>query len=130
MCCRPDRWLAHVCCWVRVQPLGGSPLSAVTNDAAYKLRQVQDHIGDLVTGHFGGDAETVLRNPILFGDFRTALREGEARVYEDIQDYEAAQALFQVPPAAGSECGPVPRPVLRAWETCRFVTPRPLGSPP
>lgn len=32
---------------------------------------------------------------MLFGDFRTALDEGEPRLYEDIQDYEAAQALFQ-----------------------------------
>lgn len=59
-------------------------------------RQVQDHIENLVTEHFSGDVEAVLRDPILFGDFRMALREDEARIYEDIQDYEAAKALFQV----------------------------------
>lgn len=37
-----------------------------------------------------------MRDPILFGDFRMALHEGETRIYEDIQDYEAAKALFQV----------------------------------
>ncbi|XP_036352277.2 dynein axonemal heavy chain 10 [Ochotona princeps] len=56
---------------------------------------VQEHIGSLVAAHFGNDAEMVMRDPILFGDFRSALQEEETRVYEDIQDYEAAKALFQ-----------------------------------
>lgn len=58
--------------------------------------KVQEHIGNLVTERFNDDVEAVMRDPILFGDFRTALHEGEARIYEDIQDYEAAKALFQV----------------------------------
>lgn len=37
-----------------------------------------------------------MRDPILFGDYRTALNESEPRVYEDIQDYDASKALFQV----------------------------------
>uniref|UniRef100_A0A673VC35 Dynein axonemal heavy chain 10 n=1 Tax=Suricata suricatta TaxID=37032 RepID=A0A673VC35_SURSU len=57
---------------------------------------VQEHIGNLVLEHFNDDVEAVMRDPILFGDFRTALQEEEARMYEDIQDYEAAKALFQV----------------------------------
>uniref|UniRef100_A0A2K5ZE37 Dynein axonemal heavy chain 10 n=1 Tax=Mandrillus leucophaeus TaxID=9568 RepID=A0A2K5ZE37_MANLE len=57
---------------------------------------VQQHLGDLVTEHFNDDVEVVMRDPILFGDFRMALHEGEPRIYEDIQDYEAAKALFQV----------------------------------
>ncbi|XP_069922194.1 dynein axonemal heavy chain 10 isoform X1 [Oryctolagus cuniculus] len=56
---------------------------------------VQEHIGSLVMEHFSEDAEAVMRDPVLFGDFRTALQEEETRVYEDIQDYEAAKALFQ-----------------------------------
>ncbi|XP_004690685.2 PREDICTED: dynein heavy chain 10, axonemal [Condylura cristata] len=56
---------------------------------------VQSHIEHLVTEHFPGDVEAVMRDPILFGDFRMALQEEEARIYEDIQDYEAAKALFQ-----------------------------------
>uniref|UniRef100_UPI000FC45FB7 Dynein axonemal heavy chain 10 n=1 Tax=Bos taurus TaxID=9913 RepID=UPI000FC45FB7 len=56
---------------------------------------VQEHIRILVTAHFNDDVEVVMRDPILFGDFRTALHEEEARIYEDIQDYEAAKALFQ-----------------------------------
>lgn len=46
--------------------------------------------------HFEDDAEVAMRDPILFGDFRMALHEEETRIYEDIQDYEAAKALFQV----------------------------------
>ncbi|MBZ3878788.1 Dynein heavy chain 10, axonemal [Sciurus carolinensis] len=56
---------------------------------------VQDRIGDLVSEHFNDHLETVMRDPILFGDFRMALHEEETRIYEDIQDYEAAKALFQ-----------------------------------
>ena len=59
-------------------------------------QKVQDHIRDLVMEHFNDDAEVVMRDPILFGDFRMALQEEETRIYEDIQDYEAAKALFQV----------------------------------
>uniref|UniRef100_A0A2K5DJP1 Dynein axonemal heavy chain 10 n=1 Tax=Aotus nancymaae TaxID=37293 RepID=A0A2K5DJP1_AOTNA len=58
-------------------------------------RLVQEHIGGLVTEHFNDDVEVVMRNPILFGDFRMALHDGEPRIYEDIQDYEAARALLQ-----------------------------------
>uniref|UniRef100_G1NVC6 Dynein axonemal heavy chain 10 n=1 Tax=Myotis lucifugus TaxID=59463 RepID=G1NVC6_MYOLU len=56
---------------------------------------VQEYISDLVTEHFKDDVEVVMRDPILFGDFRMALHEEEERIYEDIQDYEAAKALFQ-----------------------------------
>ncbi|XP_030074215.1 dynein axonemal heavy chain 10 [Microcaecilia unicolor] len=56
---------------------------------------VQIHIQHLIEEKFKADLETAMRNPILFGDYRTALREGEPRVYEDIQDYDAAKALFQ-----------------------------------
>jgi len=37
-----------------------------------------------------------MRDPILFGDFRMALNEGEPRIYEDIQAYDVAKNLFQV----------------------------------
>ena len=36
-----------------------------------------------------------LREPIIFGDYKNALEESEPRLYEDIQDFEAAKALFQ-----------------------------------
>ncbi|MEE6504167.1 hypothetical protein FKM82_005082, partial [Ascaphus truei] len=58
-------------------------------------RVVQGHIHHLIEEHFQADLEHAIRDPILFGDYRTAMHEGEPRVYEDIQDYDAAKALFQ-----------------------------------
>lgn len=58
--------------------------------------QVQGHIKNLIEEHFKSDLESVMRDPILFGDYRTALGETEPRVYEDIQDYDASKALFEV----------------------------------
>ncbi|XP_069727356.1 dynein axonemal heavy chain 10 [Phaenicophaeus curvirostris] len=56
---------------------------------------VQGHIKKLIEENFEDDLEQAMRDPILFGDFRTALNEGEPRIYEDIQDYDAASAVFQ-----------------------------------
>ncbi|XP_071339029.1 dynein axonemal heavy chain 10 [Trachinotus anak] len=56
---------------------------------------VQGHIKNLIEEHFKSEMEAVMRDPILFGDYRTALGETEPRVYEDIQDYDASKALFQ-----------------------------------
>ena len=38
--------------------------------------------------------QVALREPLLYGDYRTALQPEQPRVYEDIQDYEAAKGLF------------------------------------
>lgn len=38
--------------------------------------------------------ELIFRQPSLFGDYRTALDMGEARIYEDLQDYEATKSIF------------------------------------
>ncbi|KAL6114194.1 dnah10 [Pungitius sinensis] len=56
---------------------------------------LQGHLRNLIEEHFKSDVEAVMRDPILFGDYRTALSETEPRVYEDIQDYDASKALFQ-----------------------------------
>ncbi|XP_009868408.1 PREDICTED: dynein heavy chain 10, axonemal, partial [Apaloderma vittatum] len=56
---------------------------------------VQSHIKNLIEENFKDDLEQAMRDPILFGDFRTALSEEEPRIYEDIQDYDAAKAVFQ-----------------------------------
>ncbi|KFP31699.1 Dynein heavy chain 10, axonemal, partial [Colius striatus] len=56
---------------------------------------VQGHIKHLIEENFGDNLQKAMRDPVLFGDFRMALREGERRVYEDIQDYDAAKVLFQ-----------------------------------
>nr|XP_034835442.1 dynein heavy chain 10, axonemal [Maniola hyperantus] len=39
--------------------------------------------------------EYVLRDPLLFGDYRNSLDEAETRYYEDLLDYEAVYFLFQ-----------------------------------
>ncbi|XP_009955032.1 PREDICTED: dynein heavy chain 10, axonemal, partial [Leptosomus discolor] len=56
---------------------------------------VQGHIKKLIEEYFRDDLEQAMRDPILFGDFRMALSEGEPHIYEDIQDYDAAKAIFQ-----------------------------------
>uniref|UniRef100_A0AAV2KWR9 AAA+ ATPase domain-containing protein n=1 Tax=Knipowitschia caucasica TaxID=637954 RepID=A0AAV2KWR9_KNICA len=56
---------------------------------------VQGYVSGLVLEHFGLEAESVLKEPTLFGDYMTALSESEPRVYDDIQDYEASKALFE-----------------------------------
>ncbi|CAH2295752.1 dynein heavy chain 10, axonemal [Pelobates cultripes] len=56
---------------------------------------VQGHLEHLIAEHFPADLEHAMKDPILFGDYRTAMQEGEPRVYEDIQDYDASKALFQ-----------------------------------
>ncbi|XP_019718448.1 dynein heavy chain 10, axonemal-like [Hippocampus comes] len=56
---------------------------------------VQGLIKALVEEHFKANIDDVMRDPVLFGDYRTALSETEPRVYEDLQDYEASKALFQ-----------------------------------
>lgn len=58
--------------------------------------KVQGYIKSLVEEHFSSDVEEVMKDPILFGDYKLALSETEPRVYEDIQDYDASKALFQV----------------------------------
>ncbi|KAK7889071.1 hypothetical protein WMY93_024631 [Mugilogobius chulae] len=56
---------------------------------------VQRHVRSLVEEHFPSAAESVLKEPILFGDYMTALSESEPRIYDDVQDYEASKALFE-----------------------------------
>ena len=36
-----------------------------------------------------------MRDPLLFGDYRNAINEGEPRIYEDLLDYDAIYYLFQ-----------------------------------
>ena len=49
----------------------------------------------LLEEHFADHSETALRDPLLFGDYRTALNPEVPRIYEDIQDYDAAKGLFE-----------------------------------
>lgn len=59
-------------------------------------RQLQGHLRNLIEEHFKSDMEAVMKDPILFGDYRAALSETEPRVYEDIANYDVSRAIFQV----------------------------------
>uniref|UniRef100_A0A336KTI1 CSON011058 protein n=1 Tax=Culicoides sonorensis TaxID=179676 RepID=A0A336KTI1_CULSO len=41
------------------------------------------------------DFDYIMRDPILFGDYRNSLNEDDGRFYEDLLDYEAVYFLFQ-----------------------------------
>ncbi|KAI3386976.1 hypothetical protein SNEBB_002464 [Seison nebaliae] len=58
---------------------------------------VTKKIEDLISGQkeFKHDLEYILRNPILYGDYRNALDSTEPRIYEDMQDFEAILAIFE-----------------------------------
>ncbi|XP_076108254.1 dynein axonemal heavy chain 10-like isoform X2 [Mytilus galloprovincialis] len=49
----------------------------------------------LLEENYKPHVELAMRDPCLFGDYRTAMEDSEPRLYEDIQDYDAAKALFQ-----------------------------------
>ncbi|TKS80370.1 Dynein heavy chain 10, axonemal [Collichthys lucidus] len=57
--------------------------------------RVQGHIKNLIEEHFKSDLEAVMRDPVLFGDYGTALSDTEPRIYKDIYDFDVAKALFQ-----------------------------------
>ncbi|KAI9009714.1 dynein heavy chain and region D6 of dynein motor-domain-containing protein [Gaertneriomyces semiglobifer] len=52
-------------------------------------------INRLVLDNFENDEEYITRNPSLFGDFRHAMHEENARLYEDLLDFTAVQSIFQ-----------------------------------
>lgn len=51
-----------------------------------KVKSVWEDKPDLI--------EYVMRDPLLYGDFRNACSEDEPRFYEDLLDYEAVYTLF------------------------------------
>ncbi|KAI8847268.1 dynein heavy chain and region D6 of dynein motor-domain-containing protein [Chytridium lagenaria] len=52
-------------------------------------------INRLVLDNFEADEEYVTKMPILFGDFRHAMHEETARLYEDLLDFTAVRPIFQ-----------------------------------
>ncbi|KAJ3328734.1 Dynein heavy chain 10, axonemal, partial [Blyttiomyces sp. JEL0837] len=52
-------------------------------------------INRLVLDNFESDEEYITRDPCLFGDFRHALHEETARLYEDLLDFNAVRPIFQ-----------------------------------
>ncbi|KAF0291565.1 Dynein heavy chain 10, axonemal [Amphibalanus amphitrite] len=64
-------------------------------DFAVVSGQLVQLMADNVGQHSDEWTEYVLRDPILFGDYRNALESDVPRLYEDMQDYDASKALFQ-----------------------------------
>ena len=54
----------------------------------------QNHVQELLQEHFPEQAEFALKQPLLYGDYRTALTPEQPRLYEDVQDFDAAKGLF------------------------------------
>lgn len=56
---------------------------------------VQAKIAELVSSKYGGLSESVMAEPILFGDYRLARQPAEARLYEDVGTYDTIKPIFQ-----------------------------------
>lgn len=54
-----------------------------------------EHMTRRLEKNFPVDLEYIMRDPLLFGDYRNALNENEPRFYEDLLDYDAIYYLFQ-----------------------------------
>lgn len=54
-----------------------------------------EHMTRRLEESFPEDLEYIMRDPLLFGDYRNALSEDEPRIYEDLLDYDAVYYLFQ-----------------------------------
>lgn len=57
---------------------------------------MKNHFQNVADYHFGNffDMEIIMIDPLLYGDYRNAMNEGEARLYEDLLDYNAIFHLF------------------------------------
>ncbi|XP_077418136.1 dynein axonemal heavy chain 10-like isoform X1 [Vanacampus margaritifer] len=56
---------------------------------------VQALLKNLVEEHFKAFVDDVMKDPVFFGDYRTALSETEPRIYEDLGNFDTSKALFQ-----------------------------------
>ncbi|ESN91800.1 hypothetical protein HELRODRAFT_96436 [Helobdella robusta] len=56
---------------------------------------VESFMGDLINESFPTHLSYVMRDPLLYGDYKNSLEDSEGRFYEDLQDFEAVKALFQ-----------------------------------
>ena len=56
---------------------------------------LQNVLKGFIEEDYSDHKEYILRDPVLFGDYKNTFEESEPRLYEDIQDFDAAKALFQ-----------------------------------
>ena len=57
-------------------------------------KYLQESVNSLINQNFSDTSQHALRDPILYGDYRNMLQPNEPRLYEDIQDFDAAKGLF------------------------------------
>uniref|UniRef100_A0A1A8GI94 Dynein, axonemal, heavy chain 10 n=1 Tax=Nothobranchius korthausae TaxID=1143690 RepID=A0A1A8GI94_9TELE len=57
---------------------------------------VQGHIKNLIEAHFKSDMEAVMKDPILFGDYRAALSDSEARSLTKLAAFTAGCEVFEI----------------------------------
>ena len=55
---------------------------------------VNNIVAKFVNEIFPSQEQYVMKNPILYGDFRFALQEESSRLYEDLLDFEAVRSIF------------------------------------
>ena len=67
---------------------------AITLDFYQLISFIQDHLSELIQEHFPESSSVAEHDPLLFGDYKTSLQPELPRLYEDIQDYDAAKGLF------------------------------------
>ncbi|GMH41526.1 hypothetical protein BSKO_09436 [Bryopsis sp. KO-2023] len=56
---------------------------------------VQTKIKEIVSANYGGMADQITADPILFGDYRLANKEGEVRLYEDLGGFSDIKAMLE-----------------------------------
>nr|WAW84832.1 axonemal dynein heavy chain 10 [Halisarca dujardinii] len=55
---------------------------------------ISSHIESLLEEHFPNQKDYASKDPLMFGDYCTALNPDVPRLYEDVQDFEASKAIF------------------------------------
>jgi len=89
----PYSTFAHLICSVKLLSYF---LTYLLIEAENKQRRcLQTVLKGFIEEHYSDHKEYILRDPILFGDYKNTFEESEPRLYEDIQDFDAAKALFQ-----------------------------------
>ncbi|UYV84115.1 DNAH10 [Cordylochernes scorpioides] len=54
-----------------------------------------DKIEELIDQNYHSDKGSIMKDPIIFGDYRTAVEPKEQRYYEDLGDFEKVKKIFE-----------------------------------
>lgn len=85
-----DQSLLHELIKIEVKHYFDTPLEEEVEEVvSVKAKMTSESIAKL------SDFDYIMRDPLLFGDYRNTLNEEDGRFYEDLLDYEAVYFLFQ-----------------------------------